>query len=88
MDGLCVENPSKMDDDWGYPHLWKPQASIQHPSSTPLACRAAVIQLRFDLGIKTQSANKHQRSIQVIPEARDPLGDSVSDGYQPEDCWP
>ena len=52
--------------------------SIQIPSS-----QATFIQLWFDLGIKTQCASKHQRSIQVIPEVRKtPLGDSVSDVNQ------
>ena len=37
------ENPIKMDDDWGYPHLWKPPCKKQHVTlnmfeNTPLVC--------------------------------------------------
>lgn len=51
-----------------------PSRSIQIPPPA-LDCQATFIQLWFDLGIKTQCASKHQRSIQVIPENKwDPRG--------------
>ena len=54
--------------------------SIQIPSS-----QATFIQLWFDLGIKTQCASKHQRSIQVIPEVRKKNPRWLSFWCQPKD---
>ena len=47
------ENPMKMDDDWGYPHVWKP--NIVSPDDQSAINQPSVINFRSTTMLKTYS---------------------------------